>query len=59
MSCEFDLNLNLNVFHYKNLGFLINKMAYFQENTPSKHNFLYKYTTIKNICGNFVPIFKD
>ena len=27
--------------------------------TPSKHFMLYKYTTIKNICGNFVPIFLD
>ena len=34
MSCEFDLNLNLKVFHYKNLGFLIIKMAYYQEKIP-------------------------
>ena len=40
LSCEFDLNLNLKVFHYKNLGFLINKMAYFHVKNTFKTYFI-------------------
>lgn len=39
--------------------FFCMRFMFFQEKKPKKRFFLYKHTTIKNICGNFVPIFED